>query len=95
MVRSAPTSRSQRSPRLRGQAQGGALGDAVLLDNLWLTANLKEISVHGDWSALTSLVARIERTAQTEPVAEWLAFERARLLSHRDSQLAKAYAELS
>ncbi len=73
----------------------GRVSDAVLLDYLWLTADLKDVPVHGDWSALTALVARVERLGQTEAVAQWLAFERARLLGQRDSQLAKAYAELS
>ncbi len=73
----------------------GRVSDVVLLDNLWLTADLKDVPVHGDWSALTALVARIECMNPTEAVAEWLAFERARLLGHRDSQIAKAYAELS
>ncbi len=73
----------------------GRVSDAVLLDNLWLTAELQEITVHADWSAVASLVGRVERTPNAEAAAGWLAFERARLLCNRDSQMAKSYAQLS
>ncbi len=73
----------------------GRVSDTVLLGNLWLTANLKEVAVHADWSVMQALVHRVERLHPTEAVVGWLAFEHARLLSHRDSQMAEAYAQLN
>ncbi len=75
------------------------LSDAVLIDKLWLTAEVDDVEredlvlrTHGP--RLEALVQRVERGPRTEAVDAWLAYERARLLSLRDRQAAKAYATL-
>ena len=75
----------------------GRVSDAVLLDNLWLTANLKEILFDPNWAFLTSLVRRVERMPPTVAAVagDWLSYERARLLAYRDAQMADAYAQLN
>ena len=74
--------------------------DTVLLDNLWLTAEI-DGSVESNapsaqtWQRLASLVDRVERLAAGAPVAEgWVAFERARTGCHVDHRVAPAYAGL-
>ncbi|WP_425258229.1 ATP-binding protein [Rubrivivax sp. RP6-9] len=74
--------------------------DAVLLDNLWLTAEI-DGSVESNapsvetWQRLAALVDRVERLAAgARHVHAWLAFERARTGSHLHHRRAQAYAEL-
>jgi DNA-binding SARP family transcriptional activator len=75
------------------------LSDAALLDNLWLSAEVdgsdsNEFIMDEHWPGLQKLVERVEQLVHVEAVADWLAFERARLTYFRDRLEAKAYAEL-
>ncbi len=75
------------------------VSDAVLLGNLWVTAE-----VHGDahrnfvpieiWQRLKGLVVRVERCAASGSSAVWLAFERSRQLFQVDKSLQAAYETL-
>ncbi|WP_425258749.1 BTAD domain-containing putative transcriptional regulator [Rubrivivax sp. RP6-9] len=76
------------------------LSDTVLQRALWLSAEVdgevrEEMVLRQHAPRLAALVARVEQLPQTGTVAQWLAFERARLLHFRDQQTARAYAELS
>ncbi len=75
------------------------VSDAVLLDNLWVTAE-----VHGDirqslvpievWPRLKALLVRVERCASSGSTALWLAFERSRQLYEVDKAVQAAYETL-
>ena len=74
----------------------GRASDAVLLGNLWVTAE-----VHGDvyqdyvpievWKLLKALLNRVERCAGAGSSALWLAFERSRQLFQADKSVKAAY----
>ncbi len=74
--------------------------DDVLLDNLWLTAELggglrTEVWPAEIWPRIAALVARVARLPPRAMTAAWIAYETSRVLVERDDDAAAAYGTLA
>ena len=81
--------------RLLAMAPFGLLeraSDAVLLDNLWLSARIAEEDATGEWwRRLEGLLARVRALSNSTPVRCWVAYETARIQHGRDRNPRLAY----